>query len=195
VETSRNIFFRIGRLGLVLTAAALCFVTSTIQAAGTEMPPAPDFKQPDPAAWINSEPLTLADLRGQVVLVYLWKIDSVNCAKSFPWLAEVEKKYGPKGLRLIGVHTPETDAEKERGVVNARIQDLMLKDPVMLDNDMHYWNALHNHYWPAFYLIDKDGRLRGSFIGETHEGDKQAAAIETLIATLLAEPAPPAERH
>ena len=177
---------------LMLMASALWLVSPPLLAADTEAPPAPEFKQPDPAAWINTEPLTLADLKGQVVLIYVWNIDSMNCAASLPWLREMEKKFGARGLRVIDVHTPETAAQKDREVVNARVQDLMIKDPVMLDNDMHYWNALHNHYWPAFYFIDRQGRLRGSFIGETRADDPRAADMENLLTILLAEPRPAA---
>ena len=177
-------------LSLTLMVLALWFASPRLYATDKSAPPAPEFKQPDPAAWINADPLTLAGLRGQVVLVYVWNIDSLNCTASLPWLREMEKKFGARGLRVIDVHTPETDAQKDRDVVNAKVQDLMIKDPVMLDNDMHYWNALHNHYWPAFYFIDRQGRLRGSFIGETRADDPRAADMENLLTILLAEPRP-----
>ncbi len=63
----------------------------------------------------------------------------------------------------------------------------MLHHPVMMDNDFAYWRSLNNQYWPAYYIVDKHGKIRGAFVGETHEGDPRAKQIENLIATLINE--------
>ncbi|HEY7841116.1 MAG TPA: hypothetical protein VIC61_06070, partial [Gammaproteobacteria bacterium] len=79
------------------------------------------------------------------------------------------------------------DHEKVRDNVAAKVGEFGIGHPVMLDNDFSYWRAMGNRYWPAFYLIDRRGDVRGVFVGETHAGDRQAEAIEAAIAALLAE--------
>ncbi|MGB0720886.1 MAG: redoxin domain-containing protein [Gammaproteobacteria bacterium] len=148
---------------------------------------APPFTQTSPEAWINSGPLTWDDLRGQVVLLDVWTFDCWNCYRSFPWLNSLEARYGDKGLTVIGIHTPEFRHEHKRPNVEQKVHEFELHHPIMMDNDFGYWNALNNRYWPAFYLVDKQGRIRGRFIGETHAGDRNASAIETQVRELLAE--------
>lgn len=151
--------------------------------------PAPAFTHPDARDWINSAPLNWSALRGQVVLLDFWTFACWNCYRSFPWLHTVEDRFGAKGLRVIGVHTPEFAHERIRGNVESKVKEFDLTHPVMLDNDHSYWKAMGNRYWPAFYLIDKQGRVREVFVGETHARDKNARAMEAAIEKLLAEPA------
>lgn len=150
-------------------------------------PAAPELSVRDPKAWINSPPVRLSDLRGQVVLVDLWTFGCWNCYRSFPWLKDLEARFWPQGLRVIGVHSPEFDHERDPAAVAAKVKGFGLDHPVMIDNDHAYWRALGNRYWPAFYLIDKQGRLRHKFVGETHAGDAQAQAIEGAVVELLRE--------
>ncbi len=150
---------------------------------------APEFTHSDEQDWLNSKPLQLGDMRGQVVLVDFWTFDCWNCYRSFPWLNDLEKRLASDDFRIIGVHTPEFEHEKLRGNIVAKIEEFQLKHPVMIDNDFSYWRAMGNRYWPAFYLIDKDGKMAASFFGETHKGDRQAKAIEKAISSLLAETA------
>jgi hypothetical protein len=89
---------------------------------------------------------------------------------------------------VIGIHTPELDAERKRGNVEAHVREEGLDWPHVLDNDSAYWNALQNHYWPSVYLVDRCGRIRRRFAGEIHLGQLTGARAETEIATLLAEP-------
>jgi thiol-disulfide isomerase/thioredoxin len=149
---------------------------------------APEFTHTKRADWINAEPLRLADLRGRVVLVDVWTFECWNCYRSFPWLKSVEERYGPQGLSVIGVHSPEFDRERDRAAVAAKVREFGLRHPVMIDNDFSYWKALGNRFWPAFYLIDKRGRIRHRYVGETHDGDRQAKEIENAVERLLAEP-------
>jgi thiol-disulfide isomerase/thioredoxin len=149
--------------------------------------PAAEFTHAAEADWINSAPLRLADLRGRVVLLDFWTFDCWNCYRSIPWLKAVEARFASGGLRVIGVHTPEFDHEKVRDNVAAKVSEFGIGHPVMLDNDFSYWRAMGNRYWPAFYLIDRRGDVRGVFVGETHAGDRQAEAIEAAIAALLTE--------
>jgi glutathione peroxidase-family protein len=122
------------------------------------------------------------------VLIDVWTFECWNCYRSFPWLHGVENRYNAQGLQVIGVHSPEFDAEKVRASIEAATKKYELGFPVMIDNDHSYWNALGNSYWPAFYLVDKQGRIRASFVGETHDGDANAQKIEAAVKALLAEP-------
>lgn len=148
---------------------------------------APDFTQLDTKDWLNSNPLTLESLRGNVVLIDFWTFGCWNCYRSFPWLNDMEARLKDSGLVVVGVHSPEFDHEKNRNAVRNKIKEFELQHAVMIDNDMTYWRAMKNRYWPAFYLIDKQGRIRGVYIGETHKGDKRATEIERQITKLLKE--------
>ena len=149
--------------------------------------PAPDFTQQHPSQWLNSAPLRMKDLEGQVVLLDFWTYECWNCYRSFPWLHSVEARFHGASFQVIGVHAPEFDHERDINNVRKKVAEFKLKHPVMIDNDFRYWRAMNNRYWPAFYVIDKRGFIRGIFVGETHKGDKRARAIEELIAYLLAE--------
>ena len=151
--------------------------------------PAPEFSQTDPAAWLNSPPLTMTSLRGKVVVLDFWTFDCWNCYRSFPWLNALEKKFANTDLQVIGIHTPEFAHEKVRANVAAKIAEFDLEHPSMMDNDFAFWKSMRNRYWPTFYLIDKRGIIRHIFVGETHAGDRRAVVIEEAIQKLLAEPA------
>lgn len=148
---------------------------------------AAEFHHNQKSDWINSEPLMLDDLKGKVVLLDFWTFDCWNCYNSFPWMNAMEKRLEGKGLQVIGVHTPEFAHEKIRSNIEAKAKEFKLHHPIMIDNDFTYWRAMHNKYWPAYYLIDKKGQVRSVFFGETHEGDQQAIRIEKLLNELLEE--------
>lgn len=167
-----------------LIAAAALMASGFASASPTQ---APQFTHTQPTEWVNSKPLTLADFSGRVLLVDVWTFDCWNCYRSIPWLKDLEARLAPQGLALLGVHSPEFAHEKERDKVIAKVKEFGIRHPVMLDNDFSYWTALGNRYWPAFYVIDKRGMLRGTFIGETHTGDRRAREVEALIRGLLAE--------
>ncbi len=172
-------------IGRVITC--LCLFAFVGVGSAAESVPAPDFTHRKAADWINSAPLRLKDLRGRVVLIDIWTFECWNCYRSFPWLKSVEARYGPEGLMVIGVHSPEFEHERDRNAVVAKMREHGLEHPVMMDNDFSYWKALGNRYWPAFYLIDKQGRIRDRFFGETHEGDGRARQIEKAVERLLNE--------
>jgi len=174
--------------GLIIALAMLWnrpLESKTLSAS--EAPAAPEFTQSGADAWLNSPPLRMQDLRGKVVLLDIWTFECWNCYRSFPWLNAVDKKFASQGLQVIGIHTPEFDHEKSRIRVEEKIDEFKLHHPVMMDNDFAYWRALSNRYWPAFYLIDKHGRLRAVYVGETHADGTQARAIEAEIEKLLNE--------
>lgn len=149
--------------------------------------PLPEFTNDRPGEWFNGPPLTVADLRGKVVLVDVWTYGCWNCYRSFPWLKSLEKRLAGHDFTVVGIHSPEFDHERDPARVAAKIQEFELHHPVMMDNDFAYWRALRNRYWPAFYLVDKRGVIRHLHVGETHEGDARAQRIEEQILTLLAE--------
>ncbi len=156
--------------------------------------PAPEFTHRDPADWINSEPLMLGDLGGRVVLVDFWTYECWNCYRSFPWLKELQAHFAGRPFTIVGVHTPEFEREHDRDNVKQKVAEFGLDHPVMLDNDFSYWRAMRNRYWPAFYLLDKQGIVRAVYIGETHSGGSQARRIAVAIGRLLKEPDPNAAR-
>jgi len=147
----------------------------------------PAFSSTAPQDWFNSTPLTVEALRGKVVLLDFWTFDCWNCYRSFPWLKDLEAKLVGEPFTVVGIHSPEFEHERDRKNVAAKIKEFRLHHPVMLDNDFKYWKALNNRYWPAFYLIDKHGRVRHLHVGETHTGDTRARQIEAQIRTLLTE--------
>ncbi len=149
--------------------------------------PAPAFTHREADAWINSAPLDLAALRGRVVLLDVWTFDCNNCYRSIPWLTGVDKTYGPHGLQLIGVHTPEFEHERVRSNVEKKVKEFGIVHPVMLDNDYSYWNALDTQFWPTYYLIDRRGNVRARYVGEMHAGHARARVIEAKIEELLRE--------
>jgi len=178
-----SLYEKSARIACVI--AGLSLIASGPSAA--EWAKAPEFTHREAADWINSEPLRISDLRGKVVLIDVWTFECWNCYRSFPWLKSVEDRYGPKGLMVIGVHSPEFEREKDRDAVAAKAREFTLDHPVMIDNDFSYWSALGNRFWPAFYLVDKRGRLRYHFFGETHDGDPRALQIEAAVEKLLSE--------
>jgi thiol-disulfide isomerase/thioredoxin len=163
---------------IALAAAPHCVSPGNAQAA-------PEFTQTDAKAWINSAPLTLESLRGRVVLIDFWAFECWNCYRSFPWLNSLEERFEGEEFTIVGVHSPEFEREKDIDSVRAKAREFDLKHPIMIDNDHSYWRAIGNHYWPAYYLVDRQGQIRDVFIGETHEGDERARQVEAAIEALL----------
>lgn len=181
---------RLTLFALVLGALLVMLTPASGRVVAAESaPPAPAFSHPAKEDWLNSPPLSWEQLRGQVVLLEFWTFACWNCDRSIPWVQDLQMRLGVRGLRIVSVHTPELAREKVRANVVAAVARRGITYPVMLDEDYSYWNALSNQYWPAFYLVDRQGRVRASYAGETHIGDAQALAVEQLLLKLLAEPA------
>lgn len=177
-------------IGFLAIAALLTILQNTTQAARGILPTpiqAPEFTHQAPEDWINSAPLSIKDLEGKVVLIDFWTFGCWNCYRSFPWMNTMEKRLVQEDFTIIGVHTPEFEHERVKTSILAKVEEFKLHHPIMIDNDSSYWRAMYNRYWPAFYILDKKGQVRAVFVGETHEGDKQARQIEDTIKTLLAE--------
>jgi cytochrome c biogenesis protein CcdA/thiol-disulfide isomerase/thioredoxin len=130
--------------------------------------------------WINSKPLTLQKLRGKVVLVDFWTYSCINCLRTLPHVKAWYQTYRKDGLVVLGVHTPEFAFEHVPSNVRGAVHRLGITYPVALDNDYSTWNAFHNQYWPAKYLIDRRGHIRFVHFGEG-EYDTTEARIRTLL--------------
>lgn len=139
---------------------------------------APEFT--DIKTWINSDPQTIARLKGKVVLIDFWTYSCINCQRTQPYLNAWHDKYKDDGLVIIGVHAPEFGFEKVPENVQKAVKEANIKYPVALDNNFSTWNAYHNQYWPAKYLIDKDGQIRYTHFGEG-EYDETEETIQTLL--------------
>ena len=141
------------------------------------------YRAPELAAnrqWFNGPPLTLAGLKGKVVLVDFWTYSCIDCIRTFPYLEAWYEAYRDNGFVIIGVHSPEFAFEKIAANVERAVKDSKLTYPVVQDNDMAIWTSFANHYWPAHYLIDKDGRVRREHFGEG-EYNQTEKAIRALL--------------
>ena len=129
---------------------------------------APEFSGID--AWLNTKPLTMASLKGKVVLVDFWTYSCINCIRTLPYITDWYRKYHDKGLVIVGVHAPEFEFEKNQENVKNAINAHHITYPVALDNKLDTWTNFSNHYWPAHYLIDKEGYVVYSHFGEGEYG-------------------------
>ena len=154
--------------------------------------PAPDFT--GITRWINtpgSRPLSLAALRGKVVLVDFWTYSCVNCIRTLPYLRPWYARYHRDGLVIVGVHTPEFAFEHVVGNMQRAVGEHGIRYPVAVDDGYGTWNAYGNQYWPADYLIDRNGDLRDAHFGEGAYAQTEAD-IRTLLGEHAAAPVPPA---
>jgi cytochrome c biogenesis protein CcdA/thiol-disulfide isomerase/thioredoxin len=141
--------------------------------------PAPEFLGTQ--RWFNTHPLTMATLRGRVVLVDFWTYTCINCIRTLPYVKSWDARYRDQGLTIVGVHTPEFAFERNASNVSAAIERQGIRYPVVQDNAYGTWNAFGNQAWPAKYLIDARGQVRYVHLGEG-EYEETEAAIRTLLA-------------
>ena len=132
--------------------------------------------------WLNSEPLTVAGLRGKVVLIDVWTYTCINWLRQLPYIRAWAEKYKKQGLVVIGVHTPEFAFEKNVDNVRRAVKDLNVNYPIAIDSEYAIWRALNNKYWPALYFVDAQGRIR-----HHHFGEGEYEQSERVIQQLLAE--------
>src|SRR5271165_1307336 len=143
---------------------------------------APEFSETE--NWFNTpgeRPLTLAGLRGRVVLVDFWTYTCINCIRTLPYLKAWNAAYGHDGLTIVGVESPEFAFEHSASNVANAIEQFGLHYPVVQDNNLGTWNAYGNEYWPADYLIDAHGQVRYTAFGEG-DYEKSESAIRALLA-------------
>lgn len=130
--------------------------------------------------WINSDPLTIESLKGKVVLVDFWTYTCINCIRTLPYVERWHSTYKDKGFTVIGVHTPEFEFEKNLQNVQKAVKQYKLTYPIMQDNNFDTWNNYSNRYWPAHYLIDKNGVIRYTHFGEGNYEETEMAIQELL---------------
>jgi thiol-disulfide isomerase/thioredoxin len=173
-----------GPLGLLsngisrLTSGGQMIPSRTL-ADESKAPTAPELSS---GLWINSEPLTLKSLHGRVVLIEFWTFACYNCRNTVPTVKKWDTQYRDKGLTIIGVHTPESDLERNVDDVRREVAALGIKYPVVTDNDYSTWKAYGVEAWPTLFLLDKQGRVRWTHIGEGYYDE-----TEEVIKKLLAE--------
>ena len=167
--------------GLLACAALTGGVLPTVRGAAQAglRSSAPEFTGID--GWLNTAgPLTLAGLRGKVVLVDFWIYSCINCRRTVPYLNRWQAEYGPHGLQVVGIHTPEFGFERTRHNVEASVREFGIRFPVGQDNGFRTWRAWGNRAWPAFYLLDRDGQVI-----LVREGEGYARELEGAIQVLL----------
>src|SRR4051794_3803069 len=151
--------------------------------AGAEILPSEGRLPPFEGAtgWLNSEPLTPERLRGRVVTVQFWTYTCVNWLRTLPYMREWAAKYQDQGLTVIGVHTPEFGFERNVDNVIAAAKDMRVDYPIALDSNYAAWRAFDNHFWPALYIADGEGRIRYHHFGEGEYAMAEMAIQQLLI--------------
>jgi len=163
-------------VALALTGLTACAPSQARPLSGGT---APEFTGID--NWINSQPLTLSQLRSKVVLVDFWTYSCINCIHTTPYVKQWYEKYKDQGLVVVGVHTPEYAYERDTKNVQDAVRRAGITYPVAQDNRYATWKAYDNLYWPAFYLVDKSGKIVYTHFGEG-DYDKTEAAIKAQLA-------------
>jgi hypothetical protein len=130
--------------------------------------------------WLNSEPLTPEGLRGRIVAVQFLTYTCVNWLRTLPYARAWAAKYAEHGLTLVGVHTPEFGFERNVDNIVTALRDLDVPYPIAIDSDYGVWRAFANHYWPALYVADEQGRIRYH-----HYGEGEYEMSEMIIQQLL----------
>jgi thiol-disulfide isomerase/thioredoxin len=131
--------------------------------------------------WINTEPLTAASLRGKVVLIDFWTYTCINWLRTVPYIRAWAEKYRDQGLVVIGVHTPEFPFEHDIDNVRRAVQIMKLPYPIAVDSNYAIWRGFDNHYWPALYFVDPEGRVRHQQFGEGAYEDAEKFIQQLLV--------------
>jgi thiol-disulfide isomerase/thioredoxin len=116
--------------------------------------------------WLNSPPLTIADLKGNVVLIHIWTFACINCQRTLPYVVKWHQTYGGRGLKVVGIHTPEFLFERDVNQVKAALNKHQITYPNAIDNSHKMWSAYNNEYWPHLFLADRRGVIQYDHVGE-----------------------------
>ena len=171
---------------LVLIAVGVAAASRAQFLKPGETAPAPEFH--GVTQWINSEPLTMAALRGKVVLVHFWTNGCYNCVNNYPHYRAWQERYADRDVVIVGIHTPETPGERDVERIKAQAVKHGLKFPIAVDNDGSYWKAWNNRSWPTVYVVDRCGIVRYGWEGELrYKGAAGEAMIRKLVDSLLLE--------
>ena len=182
VEQSSSASRELRKLTGARTLKAAAAATATDTSGLRDYGPAPDFA--NVTEWINTKPLTIAALRGKVVLIDFWTYSCINCLRTLPHVKAWAARYRKAGLVVVGVHTPEFAFEHVPSNVKANASRLGVRYPIAIDNGYGTWNAWGNQYWPAEYLIDRNGHVREAHFGEG-QYDQTEASIRALLGGAL----------
>jgi thiol-disulfide isomerase/thioredoxin len=131
--------------------------------------------------WLNSPPLTAAELNGKVVLVDFWTYSCITWRRQLPYVRAWAERYKDHGLLVVGVHAPEFSFEKNVDNVHWAAKDMQIEYPIVIDNEHAIWRAFSNEYWPALYFVDPKGRIRHNVFGEG-QYDQSEIVIQRLLA-------------
>jgi thiol-disulfide isomerase/thioredoxin len=148
----------------------------------SQLPVEGDLPAAKATEWLNTPPLTGADLRGKVILIDFWTYSCVNWRRTLPYVRAWAAKYKSDGLVVIGVHTPEFEFEKNIDNIRRAAKEMKIDYPIAVDSDREIWRAFNNDFWPALYFVDSQGRIRHHYLGE---GEYEHS--ERVIQQLLAE--------
>lgn len=165
-----------------IVALAILVMASCSKGVDMQGVRAPEIRVKSEKFWINSEPLTMKELKGKVVLVDIWDYTCVNCIRTLPYIKAWHSRYADKGLVIIGVHAPEFEFARDRANVEKAVEDFDIRYPVVMDNGYEIWTSYANMYWPRKYLIDARGYIRYD-----HAGEGGYEETEKKIQELLAE--------
>jgi thiol-disulfide isomerase/thioredoxin len=116
--------------------------------------------------WLNTPPLKVADLKGQVVLIQFWTLGCINCQRTFPSMVAWQRQYAQRGLKIVGIHTPEFPYEREISNIRQAMQKYDITYSVAVDNQFKTWMAYQNRFWPHLFLADRQGKIQYDHIGE-----------------------------
>jgi thiol-disulfide isomerase/thioredoxin len=149
---------------------------------------APEFPAYGADRWINTEPLTMAALRGRIVVIDFWEYTCINCIRTLPYVTEWHRRYADYGVVVVGVHTPEFAFGRDRANVARAVEEFGIEYPVVLDSDYEIWRLYANSYWPRKYVVDRAGKIIYD-----HVGEGGYAETEALLQRLVREEHPEAE--
>jgi thiol-disulfide isomerase/thioredoxin len=173
------------RLVAWAAASALGTASGIPSAASTPAPAfAPEIRS---EVWINAETAAAREWSGHVTIVEFWTFGCINCRRTVPAMKRLYADLAPRGVLVIGVHTPEFPHEAVPGAVRAAVKKHGIEFPVALDNDHAIWKAYQNRYWPAIYLVDRTGLIRSTHVGELHVGTPEWDGFLGEVEALLAE--------
>lgn len=148
--------------------------------------PAPEFR--GVTQWVNSEPLTMKQLRGKVVLVHFWTHGCYNCVNNYPHYKAWQDRYAGKDVVIVGIHTPETPGERAVEEIKSQADKNGLKFAIAVDNDGANWKAWNNRYWPTVYVVDRRGVVRYGWEGElSYKGADGEEQVRKRVDALLKE--------
>ena len=168
-----------------------CASSTRAQQPATFKAQAPELEERAQSEWINSKPLKLSELHGQVVVLHFWTFGCSNCQHNYPTLKSWQEQFADKGVTIIGVHTPETAREAKIENLRSSVRKAGLKYPIVFDKGGRTWKSWDNRWWPSTYLIDKQGYVRYRWDGEFKWNSARGDLImRQKIEELLAEPVP-----